>query len=198
MKILAFVDLHGNEGILKKIIRLAKNKKVDIIINAGDISMFGRGLDYISSELNKVNIPVLMIPGNHETNKEIKDVCSLFKNLEYIHKKAYRVGDILILGFGGGGFSLVDKEFEKLSKSFEKKIKKKDKVLLVTHAPPYGTKIDKLYKEHVGNKSILKFIKKTKPDVAVSGHLHELSEKEDKVGKTRVINPGPSGKIIEL
>ena len=197
MKILVFVDLHSHEGILKKLVRLAKNKKVDLIINAGDISMFGRGLDFMCSELNKLGVPVLMIHGNHETEKEIRDVCGLFKNLENIHKKTYKIGDLVVLGFGGGGFSLVDKEFEKKSKSFLKAVKDK-KAILVTHAPPYGTKIDLIMKEHVGNKSILKFIKKAKVDYAISGHLHELSGKEDKVNRCKVINPGAKGKIIEI
>src|SRR3989338_4277221 len=32
----------------------------------------------------------------------------------------------------------------------------------------------------------------------ISDHLHENAGKEDKIGKTKVINPGPFGKILHL
>ena len=37
-----------------------------------------------------------------------------------------------------------------------------------------------------------------KPDLVISGHLHETAGKEDKIGKTRLINPGPFGKILDV
>ena len=103
-------------------------------------------------------------------------------------------------GYGGGGFSMVDKEFEKISKKFEKEIKKnKDKkVILVTHAPPYKTNIDRIIEDPCGNKSIKNFILKVKPNLVIAGHIHECAGKEDKVGKTEVMNPGPYGKITIL
>ena len=66
----------------------------------------------------------------------------------------------------------------------------------MTHAPPHNTKLDKIIDGHCGNKSIRSFITKSKPDIAFSGHIHENNGKEDKIGKTRVINPGPYGKIV--
>ncbi|MBS3097214.1 hypothetical protein J4209_00295 [Candidatus Woesearchaeota archaeon] len=42
------------------------------------------------------------------------------------------------------------------------------------------------------------FILKVKPDLAISGHLHENAGKEDKIGKTKIVNPGPFGKIINF
>ena len=76
-------------------------------------------------------------------------------------------------------------------------IKKENKIILVTHAPPYKTKIDEIWGEHAGNKSIRKFIEQTKPVLAVSGHLHECVG-GDMIRKTRVINPGYKGKVIVL
>ena len=104
----------------------------------------------------------------------------------------------LFMGYGGGGFGFTDKNFEKIAERFKRLIREDDKVILVTHAPPYGTKTDKIGKEHCGNKSIRKFIEKEKPDLAICGHIHECAGKEDKIGKTKIVNPGWKGKILEI
>lgn len=197
MKLLAFVDNHGSLSSLKKIEKQAKKQKPDLLICAGDISIFEQGLDFLISKLNKIGLPCLMIHGNHEAENDMKKACSLFKNMIFLHKKHYIKDNYLFLGFGGGGFSLRDKEFEKTAKKFENIIKrnKGKKIILATHAPPYGTKLDKL-EDHYGNKSIKNFIKKVKPVLVISGHFHENEGKQDKIGNTRLINPGPNGKII--
>ncbi|MHA1590215.1 MAG: metallophosphoesterase family protein [Candidatus Njordarchaeales archaeon] len=80
-----------------------------------------------------------------------------------------------------------------------------DHVLLNFHCPPYGTRLDlapKLDKnlkpvyvlgeqirEHVGSKSVRKFIKKYQPLMGLHGHIHE-SYAADKIGRTVVVNPG--------
>jgi Icc-related predicted phosphoesterase len=200
MKILAFVDLHSSLKALKEIKNKVKN--VDLIICAGDISIFEQKIEYLLEQLDKLNKPILIIPGNHETAEDIKAASLVFKNIIDLHKKVHKKGDHLFLGYGEGGFSMVDKEFEKIAKKFEKEIKKQEhknsKIILITHGPPYKTKLDNLDGHSCGNKSVKNFIKKVKPDLAISGHLHENSGKEDKIGKTRLINPGPKGKIINI
>jgi Icc-related predicted phosphoesterase len=94
---------------------------------------------------------------------------------------------------------MVDKEFEKTARKFEKRLKPNDKkYVLMTHAPPYGTKLDALLDGHCGNKSIRGFIQRTKPDYAFSGHIHENEGKRDRLGKTRLINPGPFGMVVSV
>jgi len=80
-------------------------------------------------------------------------------------------------------------------------IKKNDKYkkkVLVVHGPPYGTRLDKLGRNHAGNKSIRYFIERNNINYVICGHLHENFGKEDRIKKTNVINPGPFGKIIDL
>jgi uncharacterized protein len=198
MKLLAFVDLHGSLKALDKI--KAKAKQADMIVCAGDISIFENNLDYLLFQLNKLNKPVLVIPGNHEDNTDISQLTNELNNVTNIHKKAFAKDNLLFLGYGGSGFSMVDKEFISISKKFEKELKKhKDKkTILVTHAPPYKTKLDKIQGEACGNKSIKNFILKVKPNLVISGHLHENAGKEDKIKSIRLVNPGPYGKIIIL
>ncbi len=198
MKILAFVDVHGSFKALEKI--KAKAKDADIIVCAGDISIFENNLNRLLMELNKLNKITLIIPGNHEDDSDLSHLTKFFDNITDIHKKSFVKENYLFLGYGGSGFSMVDREFIKTSKRFEKEIgKNKDKkVILVTHAPPYKTKIDKIMGEYCGNKSIKNFILKVKPDLVVSGHLHENAGKEDKIKKIKLINPGSFGKVITL
>jgi len=195
MRMLAFVDLHGNRSALRKIIRTAIKKSIDIIVCAGDFTIFGQAQEFILSKLNSIGKPVLIIHGNHEDETALRKACKRFSNCYFIHKTGFRKNSYLFVGWGGGGFSFRDKEFERYSNKFKKIIKDNDKVVLVTHAPPYKTRIDQIGKEHAGNKSIRRFIEKIKPELAVSGHLHECAG-EDNIGKTKVVNPGYKGKVI--
>jgi len=196
MKILAFVDLHSNISALRDIAK--KAKKCDIIVCAGDISIFQQNLDFILERLNAIGKPILMINGNHEDDITLESACFNYKNIIFIHARSYRINNFIFFGYGGGGFSLEDEGFEELAKEFKNEIKKDDKVILVTHAPPYGTKVDMISKEHHGNKSIADFIYEVQPILSICGHLHETAGKKDMIGKTKIINPGAHGMIIEI
>ena len=98
------------------------------------------------------------------------------------------------------GFSTVaaeDAEFRKISREWYGKYQD-EKVILVTHGPPSGTKIDLLEKRQVGNYDYRKFIERIKAKLMICGHIHETAGVQDKVGKTIVINPGWEGMVIEL
>ena len=75
----------------------------------------------------------------------------------------------------------------------------KDKrVVLITHGPPYKTKLDKLKAGHVGNMDYRIFIERIKPLMAISGHLHDTMGEQDEIGDTILLNPCWEGVIIEL
>lgn len=196
MRILAYADLHGSKTGIKKL--EAKSKFADIIISAGDDSIFEQNIKAILAKIDSFGKPVLMIHGNHESKIMLKNLCKYYKNIEFIHEKLYRVDNYVFLGYGGGGFALEDPDFTKWAQSIIPKLKKEDKIILITHAPSYKTEVDLIWDEHCGNKSIRKFIELVDVHLLVCGHLHENAGKEDKIKKTHVINPGPYGKIIEL
>jgi len=202
MKILSFVDLHLSK---KHYLQLKKKaEKVDLILCAGDVTIFGNSQKFILNKLNQLKKPMLLIHGNHETARDLKKGCRTLKNLTFIHKKFYKQDNLGIIGYGGGGFSMTDERFEKFGKKMMKKMKKFRKkkenaiIILLTHGPPYKTKLDKITDSYCGNKSLKSFIRESKPDYAISGHIHENFHKSDTIGKTIVQNPGPSGKIITV
>jgi Icc-related predicted phosphoesterase len=198
MKILAFIDMHGSVSDLNRIKQ--KSKNADIIVCGGDFTIFEQNIEHLLKEFSKLEKEVLMIHGNHEEEELLRHFCHKYKNIHFIHGTHFIFKDVVFLGWGGGGFSRIDKEFEKKNKKFKKFLSNhKDKAfVLVTHAPPYNTNIDKIGKEHVGNKSIRNFIKDNQIDLAISGHLHENGCKMDKIGQSTIINPGRDGKILNI
>lgn len=197
MKILAFVDTHGNKKAINQVLK--KVDEVDLIICAGDVSEWGSNIKSILSEFKKTKKPLLIIPGNHEFDEELREECKSFDNVIYLHKGSYTLGNYSFFGYGGGGFAERSPEFESASKKFLKTVSNESKIILVTHGPPYGTKLDSLPGlGHRGCKSLREFIDKAKPLLHICGHLHENAGNQQVVGRTLVVNPGPSGLIFKI
>ena len=49
-----------------------------------------------------------------------------------------------------------------------------------------------------GSKALKRAIEKFQPDVFISAHIHEAEGIEEKIGKTRVINVGRRGRVLEV
>jgi len=58
--------------------------------------------------------------------------------------------------------------------------------------------MEKLTTIFPGSTGVRKAITHLKPDIALCSHVHEAEGIEERVGKTRVINVGRRGKIIEI
>jgi Icc-related predicted phosphoesterase len=71
-----------------------------------------------------------------------------------------------------------------------------EKKIMVTHIHAAGTKSE--LSGFPGNEGIRKAVDKFHPDLLISGHIHELEGVEEKIGKTKVLNVGRKGKIIEI
>ncbi len=196
MKILAFVDTHGNKTALNQLVKASE--KADILVCAGDITNWGNKTEETLNYFKDINKPLLIIPGNHESTDILQRITKKYNNIIFFHKAIYQLNDYLFIGYGGGGFSEEDRNFEQFIKKIEPELKDK-KLILITHAPAYGTKVDNIPSlGHRGCESYTNFIKKYKPMLHISGHLHETANKTDVIGKTLLINPGPTGKLIKI
>jgi len=198
MRILAFTDIHSSLLALKTLEKKVKEKKPDLLISAGDMTVFGDRMEWVMKRIAKMGVPTLVIPGNHEEENPLAAVCKRHKNLIYIHKKTYVMDNILFIGHGGEGFSYTTPDFEKWVTKIKDKIKGFKMMVLVTHQPPYNTRLDDVYGNQVGSKTYRKFIQQytSRIKLHVCGHIHECARRHDKIGKTRVINPGPLGVLI--
>ncbi len=197
MKFLAFVDLHEDKKFLQRLLARAMQSDVEFLVCAGDLTQFGRNLRYILRHLNDLGKKVYLIPGNHESDTMLASVLMDYPFCININRQAVEIGDYVFLGFGEGGFSTEDANFRKVAREWYSQHQGK-KLVLITHGPPYGTKIDFLGGQHTGNTDFLAFIKRIAPKLVICGHIHETAGKVDKIGETSVINPGWEGMIIEL
>jgi hypothetical protein len=198
MKILAFTDVHAKKQKLEKIKQKAIKEKPDFLVCSGDLSIFGSGLEESVKFLMKLNIPMLIIPGNHEIPEDIKLLQKKHKNIINLHAGAYDFEDYTFFGWGTGGFSLIEEKFERTAEKFKKDFNRKRKLIFITHAPFYNTKLDFLSMGHRGCKSTRKFVEEMNPIIGICGHFHENFNKKDMIKKTLIMNPGPEGTIIEF
>ena len=164
--------------------------------------------------LSSLNVPVLVVYGNHEAwdytekrdkfyyKKRFDKIINKYKNvysLEFANKIIQK------LNFVGYGNFISGPEYDKKSikeglllRKFIKRYKplflKGYKNILVTHNVPYDTKLDIIKNpgnprdgEHVGSKYVTALVKRFKPDLCISGHMHE-NQGKIKIGKTICID----------
>ena len=196
MKILAFVDSHGNKKAMDVLER--ESKKVDLILCAGDISIFEQDLDKILKRMDGWGKPILMLHGNHESEADMARACKGLQNIEFFHKKAKLINNILFMGFGGGGFEKKTPEMADFFKSRKILLNSAKTKVFIFHAPPYDTKLDHIGSSHNGNHTSKELILEYEPDLVVCGHFHENANKRERLGKGVLLNPGPSGWVVEL
>lgn len=195
MKILAAGDIHGDAKLAENLAKRAEREKVDLVILTGDIMGLIETKNLIKPFTDRKE-KVVFVPGNWDSEDTAEVLSKLYgiKNLDNYYIKHNNVG---IFGLGNPGMlSLNEKEaFDKLKRNFEK-VKNLEKKIMVTHLHAAGTNSE--LSGFPGSKGIRKAIDKFQPDLFISGHIHELEGIEDKIGKTRVINVGRKGKIIEI
>ena len=197
MKFLTFTDLHEDKDALLSLLKRAKQEDIEFLVTAGDLTVFGKSLRYVLKNLNDLGKKVYLIPGNHESDTMLNNVLSDYPFCINFNSKAISLGNYVLLGFGGGGFSVEDAEFRKISRNWYSQYQD-NKTILVTHGPPFGTKVDILEGKNVGNRDFRKFIDRIKPKLVICGHLHEAAGKVDQIGDTKIINPGWDGMVVEL
>ena len=199
MKILAFSDLHGDihsaEVIVKEI------EKFDLVIFSGDFSTFDEGVEQVANTIGKAE-NLLVVPGNHETDKEVELICKEY-DWKFLHGKTFSYDDFTFCGCGGSSptpfntpFEFDEDDLRNLLQDF-KKIR--NRLILITHCPPYNTSLDKTFSgEHAGSKAIREFIEEKQPLLNIFGHIHENAGKEDLIGNTRLVCVGKEGFPLTL
>lgn len=195
LRILAAGDLHGDTKLAEKLAERAEKEKVDLVILNGDITGLVETENLIKP-FTKRNEKVVFVPGNWDSEETASFLSKFYgiKNIDNYYVKYKNVG---IFGAGNPRALFPDEKetFNKLKKNFEK-VKNLEKKIMVTHIHAAGTKSE--LSGFPGSSGIRKAIEKFQPDLFISGHIHELEGVEEKIGKTRVINIGKKGRIIEI
>jgi putative phosphoesterase len=195
LKILAAGDIHGDTKLARKLAERAKREKVDLVILNGDITGWVETKNLIKPFIDRKE-KVIFVPGNWDSQEAASFLSKTYgiKNVDDYYVKYKNVG---IFGAGDARAVFLDEKqtFQRLKKNFDK-IKNLEKKIMVTHMHAAGTKSE--LSGFPGSRGIRKAIEKFQPDLLISGHIHELEGVEEKIGKTKVINVGRKGKIIEI
>lgn len=201
-KILAAGDIHGDTGLVKKLAKQAKDENVDLIILTGDLTMWEEDTKNLIGPFAKLKKPILLLHGNHESVATIDFLSEIYSpNTKNLHGYSFISKDknIGIFGTGGADFgmsAMTEKQFYDTLSKAHKRLKDVKHKIMVTHMHPFKTKAE--FSGFQGSKGIRKAIKKFKPDIVLSGHIHEAEGIEEKIGKTKLIQIGKKGKIIEI
>ncbi len=196
MKIVACTDLHADLKSFSSVLSLVKSSGADIVVCCGDFTVCERHVDDLLLRFERFPLPVFLVHGNHESESVVRGLCSGLKNVKFLHRAVLNFGGFSFVGWGGGGFSRRDKNFEVWWKSREKSIK--SPIVLVTHAPPLGSGIDYVGGGHVGCGSFTDFILRKRPVLVLSGHIEENAGKSCVLGRSKIVNPGANGFLVKL
>ncbi len=193
LKILAAGDLHGSLDIAKKLSAKGKKEKVDLVVLAGDIYGYDEGGPGILKPFRDAGQKVVFVPGNCDFDEEHE---MLRREGKSIHNYYVTYGGVGIAGIGSPDWklSLDDSDLNEIKKNFE--MMKPAKRILVSHLHAEGTKAE--LSGIPGDEILRKAVKDFKPDLLISAHIHESEGIEDKIGKTRVVQVGRKGKILEI
>ncbi len=204
MKIISFGDIHEDISNLKPL----KNEleAADLIIISGDLTNYNgqKEAENVIEGIMEYNDSILAQYGNLDQSDVDGYLTQKGINL---HRNGHIRDDIGIFGLGGSNQTPFNTptEFSEeeigafLLESYEK-VKDARFKILVPHVPPHDTKIDMIGNgAHVGSQSVRDFIIKYKPDISISGHIHE-AKGTDKIGSTMVYNAGmfQKGGYIEV
>jgi len=194
MKIISFGDVHEDTNNLIKIKSELEN--ADLIIISGDLTNYHGIVEArkVLESIKKYNKHLLAQYGNLDQ----PDVDGyLTKEGINLHGNGYIFEDIGIFGCGGSSptpfntpSEISDMDIKRYLTNGYIKAKDAKWKIMVCHTPPKDTAIDVIRSGlHVGSSVVRDFIVQYKPDVCISGHIHE-SRGTDKIGDTIVLNAG--------
>lgn len=194
-KFIVLTDIHGKKENLAMISQ--ELFEADLIILCGDITHFGgeKSSSEILNELEKFNRNFVGVIGNCDYPAAEKFLIE--KKCDLTSENINKYG-IPFIGLGGSLITPSHTPNEHTEEYYKEELKKKllslkqkqEKIILISHQPPYETINDKLPSGiHTGSNEIRKFILETQPLICFTGHIHE-GIGIDHIGKTPIVNPG--------
>ncbi|HJU10157.1 MAG TPA: metallophosphoesterase [Candidatus Binataceae bacterium] len=195
MKIVSFGDVHMATRNLERMGDILRD--TDLIIVSGDLTNFG-GINETRKVLDEVRQAcphMLALPGNLD-RREVTPF--LEEEGIALHGKGMVIDGVAIFGCGGSNITpfntpteLTEDEIYETLKRGHAMVEGKRPLLMVCHTPPYETKCDRITGGRaVGSIAARRFIEEVKPNLCISGHIHE-SAATDNIGPTIIINAGP-------
>ena len=197
MKLLIFSDVHNDWKTLEELLGV----QADYYIAAGDQVTWARGFDRCGEILARRAAQVYVLPGNHESSEDVANMCARF-GLHNFHERHIQVGRWHVAGLGYSSptpFETPGEYSEPQLAARLAKFAEFDPLVLICHAPPYGTELDRIRPGlHAGSRAVREFIEKSQPHYFFCGHIHEAEGAEIRIGRTVARNVGKGGYLLEL
>ncbi len=218
MKLLCLSDIHGEAAGLESV--LARNPGVDVVVIVGDITHLG---DYAEAEavlgpLVGAGVRMVAVGGNMDREGVRRYLGD--KGID-IHARGVVIDGVGFMGLGGGTpspfrtpWELPPEEAARCLAEGWAQISDAPCKVLVSHAPPHATEIDKSFtRMHVGSVPVREFLlsgprnaalprpaaelsgsrnaaRSGRVNLCICGHIHEAAG-EDSLGGVTCVNVGP-------
>lgn len=194
-KIMGISDIHERLEYLQPL--AAVFAAADLVLILGDLTQFGHRQQaaHVLASIRQANPRVLAVPGNLD-HPDVQDY--LGEEGVSIHGTQRMAGEIGIAGVGGSSPTPFHTPFEFSEESLADLLAPALAAIAgarwriaVSHTPPHRTRVDRVrFGLHAGSSAIRRLVLEHQPHLLLSGHIHEAAG-EDRLGETRLLNPGP-------
>jgi Icc-related predicted phosphoesterase len=175
--------------------------EADYYFAAGDLVSWARGLPAAGEVLRGRAGRVFVLPGNHESECDIANLCEQF-GLTGFHGKHVVMHGVTIAGLGYSTPTPFDTPGEYSETEMATRLQPLAALspkVLICHAPPKNTTLDRAGEgRHFGSTAIREFIENTQPAYFFCGHIHEAEGAEQRLGETIAVNVGKRGYMLDL
>jgi uncharacterized protein len=172
-------------------------RDTDLVIISGDLTNFGGVEDArkVLADVRRACPNILALSGNLD-RREVMPF--LEEEGISLHGTGTVIEGVGIFGCGGSNITpfhtpteFTEDEIAETLQSGYEKVRTHRPLLMICHTPPYDTKCDRIAGgKPAGSIAARRFIEEVKPDVCISGHIHE-SAAVDSIGPTVILNAGP-------
>ena len=198
MRLLAFSDLHTDLAQAHRLVE--RSAEVDVVVGVGDFASVHSGLTETIAALGAMEAPAVLVPGNNETEEALREACANWSRAVVLHGEGTEIDGVTFFGLGAGvpvtpwdwSFDLTEEAAAELLAACPKGC------VLAVHSPPRGHVDVSGAGRHLGSEAVLRAIERTRPRLALCGHIHESWGMESRIGPTPVINLGPEGMVLEV
>jgi len=195
-KAVAIADIHGSLAYFKKLISYIRENAVNHIFVAGDIATDRDKVTFnrVIKALSSIGVKIFYVTGEADPEKPQNTVWNNIFNLEHNH---FNINENIIYGLPPSLDYELKIPIERKVKAHVEKLgeevgsNKIEKCIILSHIPPYGTKVDKdPLRGNIGSVELRSFIERKRPLAVICGHVH-TGLGIDNVKTTLIINPGP-------
>lgn len=197
MKLLIYSDIHNDVRALERLMSI----DADYYFCAGDLVSWARGFDKMGPVMAKRASQTFVLPGNHESVKDIEEFCARF-GCHPFHERTLDLPGWHVAGLGYSNPTPFDTPGEYTEQELAERLaafSNLKPLVLICHTPPRDTPLDQGRSgEHFGSQAVRDFIERYQPEHFFCGHIHEAEGVSAEIGKTHGMNVGKRGYLLEL